>query len=150
MPSSALKKTKINSVKEDGIRFRSHLDGALLMLTPESAVEIQEKLGADLMMSLDECTRFPIEHPRAKASLELTARWAERCLLARKSTTQALFGIVQGSVYPDLRRMSAAQITALPFDGYATGGLSVGETKEQMLQMAPIASDLLPPHTPRY
>jgi queuine tRNA-ribosyltransferase len=146
----AMSLAKINSIDDDGIRFRSHLDGALLRLTPESAVEIQETLGADLMMALDECTRFPIEHPQAKASLELTARWAERCLVARKSTTQALFGIVQGSVYPDLRRMSAAQITSLPFDGYATGGLSVGEPKETMLEMAALSASLLPPDKPRY
>jgi queuine tRNA-ribosyltransferase len=140
----------INSIGEEGICFRSHLDGARLMLTPERAVEVQERIGADLMMALDECTPYPAEHSRAKSSLELTARWAERSLGARQSRSQALFGIVQGSVYPDLRRLSAGQITALPFDGYATGGLSVGEPKAEMLEMAALSASLLPKTRPRY
>jgi queuine tRNA-ribosyltransferase len=146
----AMSLAKINSIGEDGIRFRSHLDGAPLMLTPESAIEIQEKIGADIMMALDECTPYPAEHARAKASLELTARWAERCIAARTSSTQALFGIVQGSVYPDLRRTSAAQITALGFDGFATGGLSVGEPKAAMREMAELSASMLPAGKPRY
>jgi len=104
----AMSLAKINSIDERGIRFQSHLDGAPLMLTPESAVEIQEHLGADIMMALDECTPYPADHSRASKSLELTARWAERSLAARKSSTQAIFGIVQGSVFEDLRRLSAA------------------------------------------
>ncbi|HXZ87250.1 MAG TPA: tRNA guanosine(34) transglycosylase Tgt [Candidatus Binataceae bacterium] len=146
----AMSLARINSIDEDGIRFRSHLDGAPLTLTPETAVDIQQKLGADLMMALDECTPYPVDEARAKASLELTARWAERCLAARTSTTQALFGIVQGSVYPDLRRLSAAQITAIPFDGYATGGLSVGEPKAAMREMAALTASMLPGGKPRY
>jgi queuine tRNA-ribosyltransferase len=146
----AMSLAKINSIGEDGIRFRSHLDGASLMLTPESAIEIQEKIGADIMMALDECTPYPAEHARAKASLELTARWAERCIAARASITQALFGIVQGSVYSDLRRTSAAQITALGFDGFATGGLSVGEPKAAMREMAELSASMLPAGKPRY
>ncbi|MGH7934083.1 MAG: tRNA guanosine(34) transglycosylase Tgt [Candidatus Binataceae bacterium] len=146
----AMSLASINSIDENGIRFRSHLDGAPLMLTPESAVEIQEKLGADIMMVLDECTRYPAEHGRARASAEMTARWAERCFNARGSATQALFGIVQGGVYADLRRMSAAQITTLGFDGFATGGLSVGEPKEAMREMAALSAALLPAERPRY
>jgi len=146
----AMSLARISSIDESGIRFRSHLDGAPLTLTPESAVDIQQKLGADVMMALDECTPFPVDEARAKASLEMTARWAERCLAARTSTTQALFGIVQGSVYPELRRMSAAQITALPFDGYATGGLSVGEPKAAMREMAALAASMLPVGKPHY
>jgi queuine tRNA-ribosyltransferase len=146
----AMSLAKINSISEEGIRFRSHLDGAPLMFTPESAVQTQERLGADIMMALDECTPFPADHSRALASLELTARWAERCIRARTSTKQALFGIVQGSVYADLRRMSAAQITALPFDGYATGGLSVGEPKPAMREMAALSASMLPPARPHY
>src|SRR6266478_7097705 len=115
----AMSLAKINSIDERGIRFQSHLDGSPLMLTPESAIEIQEQLGADIMMALDECTPFPAEHRRALSSLELTARWAERSLAARKSTTQALFGIIQGSIFEDLRKTSGAQITSIAFDGYA-------------------------------
>ena len=146
----AMSLAKINSISEEGIRFRSHLDGAPLMLTPESAIEIQQQLGADVMMALDECTPFPAEHRRALKSLELTARWAERSLAARTSTTQAMFGIIQGSVFDDLRKMSAAQITALGFDGYAAGGLSVGEPKPAMLEMAALSASMMPADRPRY
>jgi queuine tRNA-ribosyltransferase len=146
----AMSLAKINSIDEGGIRFRSHLDGAPVVLTPESAVEIQQALGADIMMALDECTPYPADHARALASLELTARWAERCIGARTSPKQALFGIVQGSVYDDLRRMSGSQITAMPFDGFATGGLSVGEPKPAMREMAALSASLLPCDRPRY
>jgi len=146
----AMSLAKINSIGEDGIRFRSHLDGAPVELTPESAIALQERLGADLMMALDECTPYPIEHQRARASAEMTARWAERGLRAHRSPSQALFGIVQGSVYPDLRRMSARQITALGFDGFATGGLSVGEPKAAMVEMAALVASMLPEAQPRY
>jgi queuine tRNA-ribosyltransferase len=146
----AMSLAKINSINEEGIRFRSHLDGAPLMLTPESAIDIQEQLGADIMMALDECTPFPAEHRRALKSLELTARWAERSLAARKSTTQALFGIIQGSIFEDLRKTSASQITAIPFDGYAAGGLSVGEPKNAMLEMAALSVSMMPADKPRY
>ena len=146
----AMSLAKINLINEEGIRFRSHLDGAPLMLTPESAIDIQQQLGADIMMALDECTPFPAEHRRALKSLELTARWAERSLAARKSTTQALFGIIQGSIFEDLRKASASQITSIPFDGYAAGGLSVGEPKEAMLEMAALSASMMPPDKPRY
>jgi queuine tRNA-ribosyltransferase len=146
----AMSLAKINSIDEDGIRFRSHLDGAPLMLTPESAIEIQEQLGSDIMMALDECTPYPAEHGRALKSLELTARWAERSLAARKSTSQALFGIIQGSIFEDLRRLSAAQITSIAFDGYAAGGLSVGEPKPAMLEMAALSASMMPADRPRY
>jgi queuine tRNA-ribosyltransferase len=146
----AMSLAKINSISEEGIRFRSHLDGAPLMLTPESAVEIQERLGSDIMMALDECTPYPAERERALSSLELTARWAERAVRARKSATQALFGIVQGSIYGDLRDLSARQITSLPFDGFAAGGLSVGEPKDAMREMAARSASMLPPTHPRY
>ncbi|HUY27532.1 MAG TPA: tRNA guanosine(34) transglycosylase Tgt [Candidatus Binataceae bacterium] len=146
----AMSLAKINSIDESGIRFRSHLDGAAITLTPESAVALQETLGSDIMMSLDECTPFPATHERARASLELTARWAERGLRARVSTTQALFGIVQGGIYADLRKTSAAQITALEFDGYAAGGLSVGEPKPAIYEMAALSAAMLPADRPRY
>jgi queuine tRNA-ribosyltransferase len=146
----AMSLAKINSIDERGIRFRSHLDGSAVELTPERAVEIQEALGSDIMMALDECTPYPVEHAAALKSAEMTARWAERSLRARRSTTQALFGIVQGSIYGDLRRISARQITSLEFDGYAAGGLSVGEPKAAMLEMAALAANLLPSDRPRY
>ena len=146
----AMSLAKINSITEEGIRFRSHLDGAPLMLTPESAIGIQEQLGADIMMALDECTPYPADHRRALQSLELTARWAERSLAARKSTTQALFGIIQGSIFEDLRKMSAAQITSIEFDGYAAGGLSVGEPKAAMLEMTALSASMMPAERPRY
>jgi queuine tRNA-ribosyltransferase len=146
----AMSLAKINSIDESGIRFRSHLDGAPVMLTPERAVEIQEQLGSDIMMALDECTPYPAAHERARKSLELTARWAERCVAARRSTTQALFGIAQGSVYADLRRTSARQITSLEFDGFAAGGLSVGEPKDAMREMAALTASMLPGSRPRY
>ena len=146
----AMSLASINRISEDGIRFRSHLDGREMMLTPESAIDIQCKLGADIMMALDDCTPYPAEPAHALKSLELTARWAERSLRARTASTQALFGIVQGSVYPDLRRTSARQITALDFDGFATGGLSVGEPKPMMLEMAELSASFLPANQPRY
>jgi queuine tRNA-ribosyltransferase len=120
------------------------------MLTPEAAVKIQEQLGADIIMALDECTPYPSDRQRAQSSLELTARWAERSLSAHRNEGQALFGIVQGSVYPDLRRCSVTQITALGFDGFAVGGLSVGEPKRIMREMAELSATMLPSDKPRY
>ncbi|MBV8140186.1 MAG: tRNA guanosine(34) transglycosylase Tgt [Deltaproteobacteria bacterium] len=146
----AMSLAKISSVSEEGLRFRSHLDGAPVMLTPERAIEVQEALGADIMMALDECTPYPASRDQARKSLELTARWAERGLRARRSSTQALFGIAQGGTHADLRRTSALQITSLGFDGYAAGGLSVGEPKEEMLEMAALSASLLPADRPRY
>ncbi len=146
----AMSLAQINSIGEEGICFRSHLDGSMMLLTPGSAIEIQERLGSDIMMALDECTPYPADRERARRSLELTARWAERGLRVRTGTRQALFGIVQGSVYPDLREASARSITALGFDGFATGGLSVGEPKAAMLEMAALSTSLLPSAKPRY
>ncbi len=146
----AMSLASINKINEEGIRFRSHLDGREMLLTPETAIEIQHKLGSDVMMALDECTPYPADIAAARKSLELTARWAERCLRARNVAHQALFGIVQGSVYADLRRTSAGQITALGFDGFATGGLSVGEPKAMMLEMAELSVSFLPATKPRY
>jgi queuine tRNA-ribosyltransferase len=146
----AMSLARINSIDAAGIRFRSHLDGSAMMLTPEAAVEIQQSLGADIIMALDECTPYPADYARAKSSLELTAQWAERSFAAHQSEGQALFGIVQGSTYADLRRRSAKQITALGFDGFAVGGLSVGEPKEAMREMAALSAAMLPADKPRY
>jgi queuine tRNA-ribosyltransferase len=146
----AMSLAKINSIDAGGIRFRSHLDGSALMLTPEAAVEIQHNLGADIIMALDECTPYPANYERAQSSLELTAQWAERSMAAHRSGSQALFGIVQGSIYPDLRHRSAMQITSLGFDGFAVGGLSVGEPKQAMREMAALSATMLPAAKPRY
>jgi queuine tRNA-ribosyltransferase len=146
----AMSLAKINSIGIEGIRFRSHLDGSALMLTPEAAIEIQQNLGADIIMALDECTPYPVDYARAESSLELTARWAERSLSSHRSESQALFGIVQGSIYPELRRRSALQITSLGFDGFAVGGLSVGEPKQAMREIAALSATMLPADKPRY
>jgi queuine tRNA-ribosyltransferase len=146
----AMSLAQINSIDANGIRFRSHLDGSELMLTPEAAIKIQQQLGADIIMALDECTPYPADYQRAQSSLELTARWAERSVAAHRNESQALFGIVQGSVYPELRRRSAMQIIALEFDGFAVGGLSVGEPKQAMREMAALSATMLPWDKPRY
>src|SRR5208337_1333323 len=132
-----------------GIRFRSHLDAPLL-LPPQRGANVQQQHRAAIIMMLDECTPYPAEHRRALRSLDLTARWAERSLAARISTTQALFGIIQGSIFEDLRRTSASQITSIAFDGYAAGGLSVGEPKAAMLEMAALSASMMPAGKPRY
>ncbi|HLH77774.1 MAG TPA: tRNA guanosine(34) transglycosylase Tgt [Candidatus Binataceae bacterium] len=146
----AMSLAPIRRIEEQGVRFRSHLDGHAMMLTPESAVAIQQRLGVDIMMALDECLRYPAARTETRTSLELTTRWAARALAVRAEAGPALFGIVQGGFYADLRRLSAEQITALPFDGYATGGLSVGEPKALMLEMAALTAAHLPAARPRY
>ncbi|MBI2080789.1 MAG: tRNA guanosine(34) transglycosylase Tgt [candidate division NC10 bacterium] len=141
---------ELRRITEEGVHFRSHLDGSSHTLTPEGAIAIQEGLGADIVMAFDDCTPYPATPDQARASLELTLRWAERCLAARTRADQALFGIVQGSVFPDLRAEAADRLTALPFDGYAIGGLSVGESKGQMLGVLRHTAPRLPAERPRY
>ena len=136
-------------VDEDGVTFRSHLDGSEHRFTPESATAIQEKLGADVIMCFDECAP-PLDHDYNREAMERTHRWAERCREAQVRGDQALFGIVQGGVFPDLRQESACFLTALDFPGYAIGGLSVGETKEQMHAILDVVTPLLPEDKPRY
>ena len=120
------------------------------MLTPEDAVEIQETLGSDIQMVLDECTPYPATHAVAEKSLGRTLRWARRAKAARKRQDLCQFGIVQGGVYPDLRRRSAAELVDIGFDGYAIGGLSVGESKEELRNMSEISCEALPQDKPRY
>jgi len=144
---------KLRRIGEDGVTFQSHIDGATLTLTPERAVEVQCLLGADIQMVLDECTPFPATRGEADASLELSLRWARRCKAAFVShggPGQALFGIVQGSVYPDLREKSAHALIEAGFDGYAIGGLAVGEGQAAMLDMAEVTAAILPQDRPRY
>jgi len=141
---------KLNKITEEGVAFRSPIDGAALFLTPELSIRVQENLGADIIMCFDECTPYPATHEYAKSSAERTARWAERCKRAHQRDDQALFGIVQGGVYPDLREWSAQATVALDFVGYAIGGLSVGEPKEEMRQALEVMDRTLPRHKPRY
>jgi queuine tRNA-ribosyltransferase len=140
----------LRRMAEEGVTFQSHIDGSSHFLSPETAVEIQEALGSDIMMCLDECIAYPATREEVERALARTARWAERCKQSRKNLTQALFGIVQGGVYPDLRRRGAEEIKAIGFDGYAIGGLSVGEPKELMLENLAATAPLLPDDRPRY
>lgn len=138
-------------ISEEGVEFQSHLNGDRLFISPEKAMEIQNALGADIIMAFDECPPYPATYDYVKQSLERTTRWAERCLQShRHSSKQALFGIVQGGMYEDLRQESAKQLTSLDFPGYAIGGLSVGEPKALMYQMLEATVPLLPQNKPRY
>jgi queuine tRNA-ribosyltransferase len=142
----------LRKLTEEGVAFRSHIDGSRHMLTPERSIEIQaDRLGSDIVMQLDECTPFPCTHEEAKTSMELSLRWAARCKAAFGAReSQALFGIMQGSTYEDLRRASAAGLLGIGFDGYAIGGLAVGEGHEAMCGVLDYAAGLLPAHRPRY
>jgi len=141
----------LRKITEEGVRFRSHIDGSEHFLSPEKAMEIENALGADIIMAFDECPPWPADWQYVKDSLERTTRWARRCKAAhRRPDQQALFGIVQGGTYADLRRQSAAEIVELDLPGYAVGGLSVGEPKEMMAEMLEITVPLLPADKPRY
>ncbi|MFH1910567.1 MAG: tRNA guanosine(34) transglycosylase Tgt [Pseudomonadota bacterium] len=140
----------LRTITDEGVDFQSHIDGSSHFLSPESAVEIQEALGSDIMMCLDECIPYPATRDEAEAALERTALWAARCKSSRRNHSQALFGIIQGGVYPDLRRLSAESLLEIGFDGYALGGLSVGEPKELMLENLAATTPLLPENRPRY
>ena len=140
----------LRKITEDGARFKSHIDGSLHFLTPEKAVEIQRALGSDIMMVLDECTPYPATFDEAQTSLERTLRWAARCREATREGDGALFGIVQGGMYTPLRARSVEGLMAIGFDGYALGGLSVGEPKELMFEMTGETAPLLPEERPRY
>ncbi|KGF15243.1 queuine tRNA-ribosyltransferase [Peptostreptococcus sp. MV1] len=141
----------LRKIKEEGVEFRSHLDGSKHFLSPEKAMEIQNSLGSDIMMAFDECAPYPADRQYVKNSLERTTRWLERCKEAHKyPEKQALFGIVQGGMYKDLREQSAKEITAIDLPGYAIGGLSVGEPKEMMYEVLDYTVPLLPEDKPRY
>ncbi len=136
-------------VSDEGVEFRSHIDGSLHLFTPERVIQIQEQLGADIIMVLDECAE-PHSREYNEQALTRTHAWARRCRTAQKRSDQAMFGIVQGGVYADLRRQSAEFLVGLDFPGYAIGGLSVGEPKEQMHAMLEETVPVLPPDKPRY
>jgi queuine tRNA-ribosyltransferase len=139
----------LRRLSDDGVTFHSHLDGSEHIFTPEKAIAVQEELGADIIMCLDECAP-PQERAYNEEALERTHRWAARCRQAQTRSDQALFGIVQGGIFEDLRRESAAFLAGLDFPGYAIGGLSVGESKEQMYRMLDVTTPLLPGDRPRY
>ena len=138
------------SIDADGVTFRHEAGGEPVTLTPERAIAIQEALGADCIMCFDDCAPWPCDRARAVAGVERTTAWARRCRDAQRRTDQALFGIVQGSAWPELRRRSAAELTALEFPGYAIGGVSVGEGTDQMLEVVAGTAPLLPAGKPRY
>lgn len=141
----------LRKITEEGVTFQSHLDGSKHFLSPEKVVEIENALGADIIMAFDECAPYPAEHDYVKKSLERTTRWAVRCKEAHTNTeNQALFGIVQGGMYRDLREQSAAELVALDFPGYSIGGLSVGEPKDLMYEVLDYTTPLLPKDKPRY
>lgn len=141
----------LRKIKEEGVEFRSHLDGSKHFISPEKATEIQNALGSDIIMAFDECAPYPADRQYVKNSLERTTRWLERCKAAHKyPEKQALFGIVQGGMYKELREQSAKEITAIDLPGYAIGGLSVGEPKDMMYEVLDYTVPLLPEDKPRY
>ncbi|MBX2867716.1 MAG: tRNA guanosine(34) transglycosylase Tgt [Acidiferrobacterales bacterium] len=140
---------ELRKLEEKGVTFRSPIDGSKVFLGPEESMDIQTALGSDIVMIFDECTAYPCSKEEAEKSMTLSARWAERCK-AHYQGTGALFGIVQGGMYPDLRIKSMEMLTKIGFDGYAIGGLSVGEPKEDMLNVLDHVACRLPPDRPRY
>jgi queuine tRNA-ribosyltransferase len=141
---------KLRRVTDDGVVFSSHLDGSVHFFTPEKTVEVQMLLGSDIAMVLDQCLPYPVEHSEAEAAVVRTTQWAKRCRAVHRHPRQALFGIVQGATYPDLRRRSAEEITGLGFAGYGIGGLSVGEPKPLMYEVLAATVPYLPEDRPRY
>ena len=137
-------------ITEEGVEFRNHLNGDKLFFSPEVSIEIQEKLGSDIAMSFDECIPWPADYNYVKKSTERTLRWAKRGLLAHKKEDQALFGIVQGGDYEDLRKMCAEELVKMGFPGYSIGGTSIGEPKDKFFEMVEYAIKYLPEDKPRY
>ena len=143
--------SEFRNIKEEGVHFRNHINGDKLFLSPEKAMHIQNDLGSDIMMAFDECPPFPATHEYMKSSVERTSRWAERCLEAHeRPNDQALFGIIQGGEFEDLRKQSARDLVSLDFPGYAIGGLSVGEPKDVMNRALEFTTPFMPADKPRY
>ncbi len=142
--------SKLAKITEEGAEFRSHIDGSKLFLSPEKVVHVQEALGSDIMMVLDTCIPYPATFDEAAQATALTSRWARRCREAQSDSGQLLFGILQGGMYPDLRKEAAQELIDIGFDGYAMGGLSVGEPKDLMHEMLDASVHLLPDEFPKY
>lgn len=140
----------LRKIKEEGVAFRSHIDGSKHLFTPESVMAIENALGADIIMAFDECIPYPATYEYTKNSLERTTRWLERCQAAHKRDDQALFGIIQGGMYRELREQSAREVTSVDLPGYGIGGLSVGEPAEKMYEMLGYTTPLMPKNKPRY
>ena len=142
--------SELRKLTEDGVEFRSHLDGSRHYFSPEVSVGVQEKLGSDIMMQFDECSPYPCDYDRARKAMHRTLRWLDRCMKAKTRPDQALFGIVQGAVYKDLRIECAKEMAKLDLPGFGIGGLSVGEPKEVMYDMLEAIAPYMPEHKPRY
>ena len=140
----------MRKISEEGVSFRSPIDGDPVFVSPEVSIQVQKSLGSDVVMIFDECTPYPATREEARTSMELSLRWAERSKVAHGDSPSALFGIVQGGMYEELRRESLAGLAAMDFDGYAVGGLSVGEPKEDMIRVLDAIGDELPAAKPRY
>jgi queuine tRNA-ribosyltransferase len=140
----------LRKISEQGVTFKSPIDGSLVDLGPEKAIEVQRALGSDIVMIFDECTPYPATEKQARASMEMSLRWAGRCKVAHGQSPSALFGIVQGGMHENLRRQSLAGLTDIGFDGYAIGGLSVGEPKAEMLAVLDYLPEAMPADKPRY
>ncbi|AOW79142.1 tRNA-guanine(34) transglycosylase [Colwellia sp. PAMC 20917] len=141
---------KMRKITEEGVKFSSPINGDKIMLTPERSMEVQRSLDADVVMIFDECTPYPASHEESKSSMELSLRWAQRSKVAHGDNQSALFGIVQGGMYEDLREVSVKGLKDIEFDGYAIGGLSVGEPKEDMIRILDHTTPLIPENKPRY
>jgi queuine tRNA-ribosyltransferase len=141
---------RLRKVTDEGVLFQSHIDGSSHMFTPELSVQVQESLGANIIMCLDDVKGYPVSREEALDAVLRTTRWAQRCLDGKKRVDPALFGIVQGSMFSDLRKQSAESLTSLGLDGYAIGGLSVGEPRDVMIEMIEATASLLPKTVPRY
>jgi len=142
--------SQLRKITEEGVRFQSHLDGSYHFFTPESAVGVQEALGADIIMCFDECPPYPSTYDYTLGSMEMTLRWARRCKDAKTRQDQALFGIIQGGMYRDLRERCVGELVGIGFPGYAIGGLSVGETKPLMYEVVEYTAAAMPEDAPRY
>ena len=142
---------KINNISEDGVEFQSHIDGSRHFISPEKSIQIQNDLGADIIMAFDECVPHDADHSYTEKSLEMTIRWAKRCMSYHKRPDeQALFGIVQGGMFKDLRKRAVEETCALDLPGFSVGGLSVGESKEQMFELLDYTVPMMPRTKPRY
>jgi len=140
----------MRDITEEGVRFRSHIDGSYHMLTPEKSIDVQHKLGSNIIMAFDECAPHDATYEYVQKSMERTHRWAERCGIYHEGHPHSLFGIVQGGMFKDLRRISAETLAAMDYPGYSVGGLSVGEDKDTMYDVLSATTPFMPKHKPRY